>query len=727
MRRLRENDQILADIEAMCAGKLFDDEPTPTPAPAPPRPAPTLTPLRLTRAAPPAVPVERKPLTMLEGGVSMEQLFDPAYLELVFGRTGIFANRFAGYEPREGQIALARAVSKAIAERSKLFAEAPTGTGKSIGYAVPAIWHHVNEPTRPTALIVTANIALQEQLVGKDLPMLRELLPWKFDFCLAKGRSNYVCLDRIEHADEVASDLPAFAMQIADVCAWSRESQTGDVTELPFQPDGRMWMELSVTSDQCKHKKCPHFDRCFVEEAKRRMKACGVVVTNYHLFFADMVIRMMSETASILPNHTIAILDEGHKASDIARDFFGFKLSAGSLKRLVRDTNRTAREAGVRLETRKLEDVEVFGQDLFDRALMHRKGKEYKARLKRKGELDTSEAVAALTAMSKHLNEKAEDSMLTGEHREALRKVADRAEVHAGNLTSVQELKGGNFVFFIDEERTAGGGVRASIGAKMIDVADVLASQMFAKIPSVVVTSATLTVGSHGFEHVAADLGCKSFDELVAPSPFDLSRQALLVCPANIPEPNEPEFGERVAEAIAEVVRLARGRTLALFTSYKNLDIAHRHLLSVGCPYHVLRQGDANRTALIAEFKSNVSSVLFGTASFWEGVDVPGEALSCVVIDRLPFLTPEDPVLDAVTAVDKDWFKGWMLPRAVIAFRQGFGRLIRTVNDRGVVVVLDRRLIDKPYGKSFTKGSGNVRLSRRLSDIGPFLDGLPIP
>lgn len=656
------------------------------------------------------------------GPFNMERLFNPAYIDHVFGRDGIFAKSFPGYEPRAGQIELARAVNKAIGDGHKLIAEAPTGTGKSIAYAVPAIWHNANDPKKPRTIIVTANIALQEQLVTKDLPTLRKLLPWPFAFTLAKGRTNYGCHDRFEHTDEIRNDLPDLALQLADVIAWFRETQTGDVSELPFVPNPRLWSELSMGSDQCKGRKCPFRDRCYVEAAKKRMEASGIIVTNYHLFFADMIVRASTDgDASILPNAASVIFDEAHKATEIARDFIGSKIGEGVIRRLVRDANRTVREAGTKMDVAALEDVEAFGAECFERALLYRKSKAYKARLKMEGEFDPGRVIDALNRLAKNLFETAADGRLTGESREAIRKVAERAERRADELANVRDLRDDElFVYYIDEERTHNGGTRAVIGSKMIDPSPVLRDQVFGRYACVVATSATMATGG-SFEHVAADLGCDEFEELTAASPFDMSRQALLVCPSTMCEPNDPEFGEQAADAVVEAIELARGRTLALFTSYRNLDTAHRATLARGFPFRILRQGDLPRTMLIEEFRRDVSSVLFGTASFWEGVDVQGDALSCVVIDRLPFVTPDDPIMDAISSRQRDWFKRWMLPRAVIAFRQGFGRLIRTVNDRGVVVVLDRRILDKPYGKIFVRGTGGAAMTRRIGDIGPFL------
>jgi ATP-dependent DNA helicase DinG len=630
------------------------------------------------------------------------------YIDMVFGPNGIFARRFQGYAPRRGQIELTRAGDRAIEENAHLMAEAPTGTGKSIAYLVPAIQHAVKHDKR--VLVVTGNIALQEQLVSKDLPLLAEVLPWKFTYALLKGRQNYLCPSRL-HEQEAEPYLgepgePFDADLYQAILAWAEATETGDKSELPFEPPPRLWRRFSIASEDCKGNECRFRDQCFAAKAKARAEQAMVVVTNYHMLLLHLHLREITGRDLILPAFDIAICDEGHKMADIAREFFGFRITAGSMRWAGRLLRRMGR---VRLATTLEAEASVF----FDALDVYARSDAYERRLRVPGAVP-HQALRAVLVETFRAYQEGMDDVLDSDARAELTRAMARAMALVIQLDAAMGLTDEGSVYFL--ERLPKGGV--ALASKVVDVSERLRKLFFDATPSVIVTSATLTTGG-SFEHAKRELGVRDARELVVESPFDFEKQALLIVPEGLPSPQEPVFVDAVADTVARIVDLAEGRTLGLFTSYRNLNAAYERLS--GCGYRVLRQGDAPRTQLIEAFRKDVRSVLLGTESFWAGVDVPGESLSCVIIDRLPFPSPDDPVLDAVSERDPDWFQDFSLPRAIIAFKQGFGRLIRSQLDRGVVVVLDERLVTKRYGKKFIGSLPFTLKSRRLANVRHFL------
>jgi ATP-dependent DNA helicase DinG len=656
------------------------------------------------------------------------------YIDQVFGRTGILAKAFKGYEPREGQVKLARAVESAIVSGSALLAEAPTGTGKSVAYAVPATFHaSKNNPLRGElpcrrVCIVTANIALQEQLVEKDLPLLQKLLPWEFTFALAKGRGNYLCLDRF---DDYAGDIfgerdPALREQWEQIVHWSVSTEKGDLSELPFEPSAALRSKFTITSDDCTAKKCNRYLDCFAEKARKEFAKADVIVTNYHMLFAHLVVLDATEgTAGVLPPFDLVICDEGHKMADVARDFFGAKVTHGAIRwatRLLAGTDKASRskKSPIPAIAPELRDkIRTLSDNFFGALRLYKNGEDYKARLKVKEPVEWEELCKALVQAANAYLKASEDSAIAIDRREELRKTAIRTGVQAVAIEHAMKLTSPDVVHYIEEE-----GEKVILCSRPVHVAAKLREQLFDAHHSTTVTSATLTTSGASFDFVACELGCEEAEELVAPSPFNWQEQATLILPTGICDPNDKRFAEMVAEICEEVVERAHGRTLGLFTSYRILNAVHKHLMqSHGSKYTILRHGTAPRSQLIAQFREDISSVLLGTESFWAGVDVPGEALSAVVIDRIPFPTPDDPVLDAIQGRDPSgWFKNYSIPRATIALRQGFGRLIRSTRDRGVVVCCDRRLVDKPYGKTILRSLPPVRVSRDLADVSRVLD-----
>lgn len=713
------------------------------------------------------------------------------YVDAVFGSSGYLAQRFAGYRVRDGQVALARAVDSAILNRDgkrHLIAEGPTGTGKSLAYCVPAIYNtagQVNDSGEPKrAMIVTGNIALQEQLVGKDLPLLQQILPLKFSFALLKGMQNYLCLDEDNSTRaeiEMNVKLPIYREEDTDqynaILEWGLKTQTGDVSELDFVPNPSVWAKFSTPSDDCKRSKCDWAHQCFPMKAQAHARESQIIVTNYHMFFAHLKVRMMTGgMVGILPSYDYVICDEAHKAADIAREFFGSAFSFSALKKVLRKieqddsrgkkkrfvTEEAKRAAALGIDREATAALEHEATLFFGDLTRHMKSKEYKIRLKKKDPVDSQHLLTELamtrknvsklaTSLSGHDDLETSDSEISrassGRKKEleiAYSKLGEAISVikrgmnlgldpdppevdpfdlseDAASAAADASSSTPKSVFFLEPDFQD----RAVLREKLISVAGILRNELFDSSQSAIITSATLATGNNNFEYIRDELGAPRDETvtMIAETPFDYKRQSLLIVPdeKTICLPTDREnFALQVPEVVYNTIMLAKGRTLCLFTSYKNLKDTAKFLQSKKLPFKLLIQNDKPRTMLVEEFKADESSVLLGTESFWAGVDVPGPSLSCVIIDKIPFPTPEDPILDAIPEEDRPFFT-FSIPRAMIQLKQGVGRLIRSVSDRGVVVLLDRRIVEKSYGSGFLKSLPPMMRTRKLSAVAEFL------
>ncbi|WP_394845152.1 ATP-dependent DNA helicase [Pendulispora brunnea] len=624
------------------------------------------------------------------------------YLSDVFGPGGLLQSRSANYEAREGQIALSRLVDQAMREGRHAAAEAPCGTGKSRAYCVPAIHHAHHRGKR--VVVATANVALQEQLVTQDLPRLAEVLPWKFSFSLLKGRNNYACHARVADSD-VRGELRGMydlQDQIDTVRAWFRTTKTGDVSELPIVPAHNVWSKFAITADECKGETCAYRGECFSERAKRVANASDIVVTNYHLLFAHLALRRDTGQDLLLPAFDFLVLDEAHAAADIARSFFGYSVSEASLGRIA----SSVAELGFK---RLAGELRLEARGLFERFATHpdvpRGG-----RLRHPGLIADDalqECIGRVVAAAAHVDR--EDN-LAANTRATARRVARLAELAGDRIREGLQQVDAEKVYWIDVDSKA----RAVLEARPVRVDRLLHRQLFDPCESVSLVSATLaTRGS--FDFLQREVGLPDGAlELVAPSPFDSSR-ALLVIPDDAPDPRTPDFPDAASAIFDQAIALCEGRTLGLFTSYRVLNHVHQHLRD--CAYRVLRQGDLPRGELLRIFREDTSSVLLGAESFWAGVDVPGPALTAVVIDKLPFPPPDNPVIAALCEGDPNAFENHLLPRVETALKQGMGRLLRTKDDYGVIVVCDRRLRETRYGKALLAHLPPLPLTRSIADI----------
>lgn len=631
------------------------------------------------------------------------------YISDVFGEGGLFAAGFPGYEMRQGQVALSRMVDEAMRESRHALGEGPCGTGKGIAYGVPAVYHAHHHDKR--VVIATANIALQEQLVRKDLPTLAEVLPWPFTFALLKGRNNFACRDRCAESESHGDLFPRWGdeqdEQLGQIQTWLEQTATGDVSELPFVPLPQAWSKVSVGSDECKGEDCKHLEECFYSRAKAAAAAADIVVTNFHMLFAHLAVRAETGEDLVLPPFELVVLDEAHEAAEVARDFFGFSISAHSFARLA----RFASAAGDNDLAGGLRDS---AQDFFSGVARFARSSRYRCRLKTPGFADTER----LLGFVDKVDAIASGSAGADPHDvRANARVARRlAAVASARIVECVEQQDAGKVYWIDLDSKG----RAHLKAKPVDVSTTLRTDLFDSTPSVTMVSATLTAAG-SFDFIRRELGVPDGAlEVVAQTPFDFERQALLVVPDGLPEPREPAFVDSAAQVFRQVLDHCQGRTLGLFTSYRNLNGVFERIADSG--HRILRQGDLPRSELTRIFKEDVGSVLLGTDSFWTGIDVPGEALTGLVIDKLPFPHPEDPVVDAICARDKQAFQNYLVPRAIIMLRQGVGRLIRSQQDIGVVVILDSRIAEKGYGRQFLKSLPPMLSTRRLDNITGFLE-----
>ncbi|WP_375757398.1 ATP-dependent DNA helicase [Corallococcus exercitus] len=634
------------------------------------------------------------------------------YLSEVFGDGGLFASRFPGYEMREGQVALARMVDEAMRGGRHTLGEGPCGTGKSVAYSVPAVWHAHHDKKR--VVIATANIALQEQLVRKDLPMLASVLPWPFTFALLKGRNNYLCLDRMAES-EARGELRGLyyddqQRQVDDVLAWAEATKTGDVSELAFIPQAQVWSRFSVGSEECKGDGCPFRGDCFAERAKATAQGADIIVTNYHMLFAHLAVREATGQDLVLPAFDLLVLDEAHEAAEIAREFFGFTVSEHTLGRLA--------SAAADLGNKQLAgELRQEAQRLFATLADYARSPRYKKRLKAPGFASDAGLQRSLGKLVALATARAEDELAEKKERATARNVAKNAIIAGARLAEgLSQTDAGKKVYWLEVDSKG----RAKLRAKPIDVSDLLREELFARCPSVSLVSATLTT-SGTFDFVRRELGVpEGALEVIAETPFDFQSQALLVVPEKLPDPRDADFIDAAAHVFQQVVEACDGRTLGLFTSYRNLNAVYERI--DGGRHRVLRQGDLPRAELTRLFKEDTGSILLGTESFWTGIDVAGEALTGLVIDKLPFPPPDDPVIDAICERDPRAFDNYLVPLAIIALRQGVGRLIRCKTDVGVAVILDKRIAEKGYGRKFLKSLPPMLTTRRVENISRFLE-----
>jgi ATP-dependent DNA helicase DinG len=647
-------------------------------------------------------------------------------LQDFFAPGGMLSTSGLPYEYRPGQLEMARAVERALTEKRHLIVEAGTGTGKTLAYLLPAL------RLGQRVIVSTGTRNLQEQIFFKDIPFLESLLgPLQVTYM--KGRANYLCKQKLY----ALRDQPILSgMEMIDqyqaIRDWEPQTETGDRAELAMLPENSpLWTRLDARTEACLGSTCPNFEPCFITQMRRRALESDIVIVNHHLFFADMALRHQAQgapDAGVLPEAAAVIFDEAHELEDIASSYFGISVSNLRFEELARDVESLLRAK--QAFSSELSDAAQLLRErarLFFVALPEARGTSAEGRMpfaNREEFLENSgDTYLGVCNMLERLAGDLE--RLRGvEEATGLKKRALELLKH---LRFLLESEDRSYVFWI-ERRTAGGlrqNVRNTwLQATPIQIADMLTEQLFDTVPSVILTSATMTVQGN-FEHLRGRLGIPSARELVVPSHFRYAEQALLYLPPEMPDPRDAGFTAAATEKIREILEITRGRAFCLFTSYSQMREVHERLLSmVGFP--LLLQGTAPRNALLEEFRITPNAVLFGTSSFWQGVDVQGEQLSCVIIDKLPFAVPSDPVVAArMRAIEGDGgnpFAEYQIPTAVLTLKQGFGRLIRSLNDRGALVLLDPRLQRQRYGRVFMESLPPYRVTQRLSDVEAFFN-----
>ncbi len=663
-----------------------------------------------------------------EAGFSLYQFFAPG---------GLLSKTHPAYEFRRGQLQMAQAVEEALEEKRHLIVEAGTGTGKTLAYLLPVI------RSGKRVIISTGTKNLQEQLFFKDVPALeRALFPEgdrKLSVCYMKGRNNYLCRKKlIDLTDQpVLSGLEEIEHYRA-IAAWEKTTQSGDRAELAELPEASaLWHKLDARADTCLGQKCKEYDRCFITEMRRKAAESDIVIVNHHLFFADLSIKLESEgapDAGVLPECGAVIFDEAHELEDIAGNYFGISVSNLRMDELARDVEHllqreklyTPQMSGAIQSVR--ERSQLFfsllppneGRFAFDsrREFLEENGEEF---------LSLNQALNRLGAELEQLPQKPEEVFT----------LARRAQQLQVQLRFVMENEDPNTVFWIERrgfrgaagsrrkssaEAYSGGRTNVFLQATPIEVGQILRECLWSRLEASVLTSATLAVGG-GFDYIRQRLGLDHARELIVASHFDYESQAILYVPPNLPDPRTPQFPGQASEVIQRLLEITRGRAFVLFTSYAQMNEIYDRLLGV-LDFPLLKQGDAPKSALLEEFRLTPHAVLFGTSSFWQGVDVQGDQLSCVIIDRLPFAVPSDPIVAArVKAIDAaggNAFFEYQVPSAVITLKQGFGRLIRSLHDRGLLALLDNRILKKQYGRVFVESLPRYSRTTDLKKVEQF-------
>ncbi len=658
----------------------------------------------------------------------------------IFGKKGLLARSHPQYEYRPGQVQMAEAVYQALVEGGHLLVEAGTGTGKTLAYLIPAL------AASQRVVISTGTKNLQEQLFLKDIPFLEKALGRKLRVAYMKGRSNYICLYRLKRAEAVPllADLEEMKYFEA-IRRWAFQSETGDRAELADLPENlSFWSSLDARSEICLGQKCPDYDACFITKMRERALQADILIVNHHLFFADLALR---EYGAVIPDYEIVIFDEAHELEEIASEYFGAQVSNYRVLELIRDVQnlpladpvaanelmRISMRVGQRAESfwgHFLNDGRPEGRYPLEPDLLFRfeSGSEavqeggsslLESLEESKGTLELTRIGESFLALRNALS-LLETTLAT------LRDPPPEAEVLARRTAQVRAdlefllvRRDPHFVYWYERR---GRGI--FLQATPIDVSEILAERLFDRVRTAILTSATLTSGG-SFHFIRSRLGLREARELIVPSPFDYMEQTILYLPPQMPDPRSPEFTEAAVQQIVKLLHVTQGRAFVLCTAIQQMNELYER---VRCrvPFPCFVQGQGSKSGLLQRFRTTPHAVLFATSSFWQGVDVQGDALSCVIVDRLPFAVPTDPLVAArqryIEQSGGDPFYDYAVPQAVIMLKQGLGRLIRSRTDVGVLSILDPRIRTKSYGAIFLQSLPPCPITTHLEDVQRFFE-----
>ena len=642
----------------------------------------------------------------------------------IFGENGLISKFHEGYEHRDGQIKMAEAVMRAFDEKRHLVVEAGTGTGKTLAYLVPAIAAALGKKRR--IIISTGTKNLQEQLMEKDIPFLQRVMPRKFTAAYMKGRSNYACLNRIYKAEdqpflEGLHEIDYFE----EIRHWSRESRTGDRAELRNLPENlSFWNRINARSEICLGQKCPDFEPCFITRMRARAEDADIIIVNHHLFFADLAVRG-NQYGRVIPDYSAVIFDEAHLIEDIAADYFGLQVSSFQIEDIIRDTDMLPIDDAIVTSTLTKISARVIGHaEQFWHRFAQGRGAEGRYALgsdnffvrDRSGDQNATPLGQAYQELDGSLSRLQAELDVFSDKIPEVEAVVKRVAQVCDDLKFIVKQSDRNFVYWLERR---GRGV--FLQASPVDVSDLLNKKLFDKVETCVLTSATLASnGNFNFIRDRLGLDRSKTDTLIAPSAFDYEKQAVIYLPKGMPDPRSPEYTQLAAGEIIRLLQLTRGHAFVLCTSNASMNALFQLVSSrIGFPCFI--QGSMSKTGLLDRFRATPNAVLFATSSFWQGVDVRGDQLSCVIIDKLPFAVPSDPIVAARTKfIDENGgrsFSDYSVPQAVITLKQGIGRLIRSKTDRGVIAILDSRLRTKSYGRDFLNSLPKARVTSEIGDV----------
>jgi ATP-dependent DNA helicase DinG len=659
-------------------------------------------------------------------------------IEKIFSAKGPIAAKLPGFENRPQQLAMAAGIRQSIRKNRHLIVEAGTGIGKSMAYLVPFILWSAGEREKESkapckTVISTYTRTLQEQLINKDLPFLEKALQVKFRYALCLGSENYICRRRLNQSFQYGLfDTREEAKQLSDIAEWHESTDSGLRLRLPFEPDDRVWMKVCRETDLCMGKKCSYFGRCCFFRAKAQQAEADILVVNHHLFFANL-----ASGGKVLPQFGAAVFDEAQNIEEAATEYLGIEVSNSGIRRLL-DSVYNPR-TGKGLITRSgsfspkdredilesLDEIRAASDAFFTDVLDKFGGSVQKNVVRRTHGPNLFENV--LDAPLERLGKKLKSLLDSSEEEEYCQEVSAysaRCSAARAGLDVFIRQPYDDHVYYLDIAPRARA-VRITLHGSPVDIASVLKKQVFEEVEHVVLTSATLSVNK-SFDYIRERLGLDSADELLLDSPFDYGAQAALYVAGDLPDPayKTEAFQEKAVTHIKEILEISRGRAFVLFTSYETLERTYRYLGENLPGMQLFRQGDMPRWQLLEKFRKGRNAVLLGTNTFWQGVDVPGEALQCVIIFKLPFAVPDNPVTEAkmefLSKQGKDPFVSYQLPQAIIMLKQGFGRLIRTATDSGIVAILDPRIKTRYYGRWFLESLPKCKMVKHISELAPY-------